>query len=176
MKLLAFGLIPAFLLFAGATANAQGKLRLTPVRGTSKVVLHYGTRSATVDLEKELGGDNGSLPGEPPHRFTVLFTAQKDDDVYLVAKVCSGSPISDPNAPCGGDRPCALLWIKTDLTLKNMSLHSEIYESCSYNFYDSKVTLSRTGVKISYGAAKKKQLVYDNTHREQGLVIADVAT
>jgi hypothetical protein len=160
------------LFFAAESSPAQGKLQLVPVRGTSKVKLVYGAKSATVDLDEVLAGTNGAMPGEPPHRYTVLFKAEKDGGLYLVVKVCSGSPISDPMAPCGGDHPCAILWIKTDKALKEKEFQSEIYESCSYNFYDSKVALTKTGLKINYGSGReKKELVYDNAQPEKGLAV-----
>jgi hypothetical protein len=165
-------LVCGLLLFMAQHLSAQGMLQLVPVRGTSKVKLVYGKKSATVDLDDMLAGTNGAMPGEPPHRYTVLFKAEKDGELYLVAKVCSGSPISDPMAPCGGDHPCAIFWIKADKTLKEKEFQSEIYESCSYNFYDSKVALTKTGLKINYGSAReKKELVYDNAQPEKGLAV-----
>jgi hypothetical protein len=150
-----------------AQVSAQSKLQLLPVRGSSKVKLVYKTRSAVVDLDNELSG--GSLAGDPPHRYKVLFTAEKEGFLYLVARVCSASPITDSNAPCGGDSPCAILWIKTNKALRKKEFQSEIYESCSFNYYDSKVKLTRTGLKINYGGSEKKEMTYENARPEKGL-------
>jgi len=160
------------LLLVAPPSHAQGALRFLPVRGTSKINLVYKTHIAVVDLDEALAGSNGAMPGEPPHRYTVLFAAEKGGALYLVVKVCSRSPISNPMAPCGGDHPCAILWIKASKTLKEKEFQSEIYESCSYNFYDSKVKLSKTKIRINYGSAReKKELNYDNAQPEKGLVI-----
>lgn len=162
------------LLVAGASVHAQNRLSLSPVRGTSKIKIGYLKRSVVIDLDDELIGGNGSLPGDEPHRFTVLFTTEKEGFLYMVAKVCSTSPISDKNAPCGGDRPCAVLWIKIDKALINHEIQCQIYESCSYNYYDSKVTLTRTGLVIRYGGGLK-EMTYDNAAAEKGLVVSVAA-
>ena len=150
---------------------AQSKLQLAAVKGSSQVKLIFGKRSVKVDLDEVLGGSNGSLAGDPPHTYKVLFTAEKSGYLYLVAKVCSASPITNPNAPCGGDNPCAILWIKANKTLKEKEFRSEIYESCSFNYYDSKVKLIRAGLKINYGGSEKKEMTYDNAQPEKGLVV-----
>jgi hypothetical protein len=158
-----------------AQTSARAKLQLLPMKG-SKVKLVYKARSAVVDLDDVLAGTNGAMPGEPPHRYRVLFRAEKNSELYLVVKVCSGSPVSSPTAPCGGDRPCAILWIKADKLLKEKEFQSEIYESCSYNFYDSKVKQTGTGLKINYGSGKvTKELNYDNAAPDKGLVIKETA-
>jgi hypothetical protein len=160
------------LFFVAESSPAQSKLQLVPVRGTSKIKLVYGKKSATVDLDDVLAGTNGAMPGEPPHVYKVMFTTEKDGSVYLVVKVCSGSPISDPMAPCGGDHPCAILWIKTDKALKKKEFQSEIYESCSYNYYDSKLKITKTGLTINFGRdEKEKLLVYENARPDKGLQI-----
>jgi hypothetical protein len=173
---LAITFIAGLLFLTASQTSAQAKLRLVPIKG-SKVKLAYKTKSAVVDLDDVLAGSSGAMPGEPPHRYTVLFSVEKGSALYLVVKVCSASPISDPMAPCGGDHPCAILWIKTDKTLKKKEFQSEIYESCSYNFYDSKVKLTKTGIKINYGSGRvTKELNYDNAQPEEGLMIKEVAT
>jgi hypothetical protein len=160
------------LFFTAQRSAAQGKLQLVPVRGSSQIKLVYGKKSVRVDLDEVLAGTNGVLAGEPPHQFKILFIAEKDGLLYLVVKVCSGSPVSNPMAPCGGDHPCAILWIKASKTLKEKEFQSEIYESCSYNYYDSKVKLSKTGLTINFGTAnKKKEMIYDSAQPEMGLVI-----
>jgi hypothetical protein len=173
---LAIAFLAALLFLTGSPTSAQARLRLLPMKG-SKVKLVYKTKSAVVDLDDALAGTNGAMPGEPPHRYTILFTAEKAGQLYLVVKVCSGSPVSSPTAPCGGDRPCAILWIRADKLLKEKTFQSEIYESCSYNFYDSKVKLTKTGIKINYGSGKvTKELNYDNAAPDKGLVIKEAAT
>jgi hypothetical protein len=124
-----------------------------------------------VDLDQVLAGTNGTMPGEPPHRYSVWFTAEQDGFLYLVAKVCSASPISDPFAPCGGDRPCAILWIKIDRKLTTPVVQSEIYESCSYNYYDSSLKRTKTGLTVNFGGREKKIFTYDNRDPDRGLVI-----
>jgi hypothetical protein len=152
--------------------NGQGHLRLSPVRGGSKIKLIYGARSVTVDLDDALG--NGTMPGDPPHRYRVLFTAEKGGFVYLVANVQSRSPISDKNAPCGGDSPRAILWIKADKTLKTREFDSQIYASCSYNFYDSKLQVKKTGFTAHYGGRELETMKYDNRNPEKGLVVTSM--
>lgn len=159
------------LFFTAQYSPAQNKLQLVAVKGSSQVKLTFGKRSVKVDLDEVLGGSNGSLAGDPPHTYKVLFTAEKNGHVYLVAKVCSASPITNPNAPCGGDNPCAILWIKMNKTLKEKEFWSEIYESCSFNYYDSKVKLTKTGLAINYGGSEKKEMTYDNARPEKGLVV-----
>jgi hypothetical protein len=165
------GLAVTLLIFVAAPVRAQNRLQLKPLRGSSKVRLVYDSLSRVLDLDEALAGTNGTMPGEPPHRYTVWFTTQKDGFLYLVAKVCSASPISNPNAPCGGDRPCAILWIKVDMKLTAPVVQCEIYESCSYNYYDSEVKRDATGFTILIGGPKKKVLTYDNRAPEDGLEV-----
>ena len=154
------------------SASAFGQLQIVPMK-YSKVKLVKGKHSVVVDLENDLAG--GTLPGNPPHKYRVLFTARKDGFLFLVANVQSHSPISDPNAPCGGDSPQSVLWIKTDTTLKKREFQNEIYQSCSYNYYDSKVKVTRTALTITYGTAREKiALLYDNTAPELGLLLTEV--
>jgi len=156
-------------------ASAQARLRLAAAKGSSTVTLSYLKKSVKIDLDSELLGTNGTLSGNEPHRYTVLFTTEKEGFLYLVAKVCSASPISNPMGPCGGDNPCAILWIKIDKALKEHEIQCEIYASCSYNYYDSKVKLTKTGLDIEFGGSEKKRMVYDNAEAEKGLVILGAA-
>jgi hypothetical protein len=159
------------LIIVAAPAHAQNRLQLKPVRGGSKIRLVYRSLSKVVDLDEALAGTNGTMPGEPTHHYSVWFTVERDGFLYLVAKVCSASPISSPNAPCGGDRPCAILWIKIDRALTTPVVQSEIYESCSYNFYDSEVKRDANGFTIKFGSTEKKVLTYDNRDPDKGLVV-----
>lgn len=173
MKILLTTIFVFSALFVAAdNLSAQGKLKLVPIKGSSEVKLVIGKKSIKVNLDDELSGSNGSLAGEPGHKFSVLFIAEKDGYLYLVAKVCSGSPVSNPMAPCGGDQPCAILWIKVNKALTEKEFQSEIYESCSYNYRDSRMTLLGTGLAINFGKVdERKELTYDNSAPEKGLVI-----
>jgi hypothetical protein len=157
-------------LMAATVTVAQTSLKLVG-RKYSEVELALGQRSVIFDLDDALIGSNGTLPGSPPHRYKVLFTASKDGFNYLVANIRSASPITTPMAPCGGDSPQAILWIKADKTLKNREIQSEIYASCSYNYYDSKVKTTKNGLVITFGGDKKKRLEYNNLNPEKGLTI-----
>ena len=161
------------MLLAAGACYGQERLRLTPAKGGAIVTLSYSKRSVKLDLDEKLLGTNGTLPGNEPHRFKILFTTEKAGHLYLVAKVCSASPITNPMAACGGDSPCSILWIKTDKLFKEPEVQSEIYVSCSYNYYDSKFTLTKTGLDIVFGGREKKQMTYDNANAEKGLVIAE---
>jgi len=169
MKILSLVVIVfSLLLFSSA---AFGQLRLVPMK-YSKVKLVSGKHSAVIDLDDALSG-NGSLPGNPPHRYKVLFTTEKGGYLYLVANVQSHSPISNKNAPCGGDSPQSMLWVKVRKTLKRPEFENEIYASCSYNLYDSKVKITKSGVTINYGGSKRKQLIYSNFEPEKGFVLGE---
>lgn len=160
----------ATVLLGVATAYTQPAIRLQ-ARRYSEVELVYGKRSVIFDLDDALIGSNGSMPGNPPHKFRTLFTAERDGFVYLVANVRSGSPVSNPMAACGGDSPQSVLWIKADKTLRTREVRSEIYASCSYNYYDSEMSVSRHVLEIKYGGDKNLLLRYDNREPEKGLVV-----
>jgi len=155
------------------SAAVFGQLRLVPMK-YSKVKLVNGKHSVTFDLDEALAGTNGTMPGEAPHKYRVLFTTQKDGFLYLVANVQSRSPISDPMAPCGGDSPQSILWIKADKTLKTREIDSQIYASCSYNFYDSKLKVAKTGFTAHYGGRELHTMKYDNREPEKGLVVTSM--
>ena len=155
---------------AAVAASAQTALKLVP-RKHSEVELALGKRSVVFDLDDALIGSNGSLPGNPPHKYRTLFTAENDGFVYLVANVRSSSPITNPMAPCGGDSPQSILWIKADKTLKNREIRSEIYASCSYNYYDIKLDVTKNGLVARYGGSQKLELKYDNREPDKGLVL-----
>jgi len=171
MKIILITII-SFLLLIGCSSlvGAQAKLRLVPLKG-DKIKLVYGTKTAAVDLESEISGTNAVLPGEPPNVYKVLFTAEKDGFLYLVANIRSRSPISNKNAPCGGDSPQAILWVKSDKTLKTHEFDSQIYESCSYNYYDSKVKITKNGLTIKFDGKTPKELAYNNSEPDKGLII-----
>lgn len=158
----------ATLILSSSAAFSQIKL---VGRKFSEVELAYAKRSVIFDLEDALIGSNGSLPGSPPHKFRTLFTAEKGGFIYIVANVRSGSPITDPMAPCGGDSPQAILWIKADKTLKDRELRSEIYASCSYNYFDSKLSVNKNGLIARYGGTQFLELKFDNREPEKGLIV-----
>jgi hypothetical protein len=167
------------LLLSTAVENrvaAQGAIRLVPVGRGAKVKLAYKGKSVVLDVEDE---SRLALPGDEPHRYKTLFSASKDGFLYTLAQVCSGSPISDPNAPCGGDRPCALLWIKTDASLKNREIKIEIYASCSYNYYEvgkTRIKGSKLTIRYQKGAGSREytELTYDNKYPEKGIAASSL--
>jgi hypothetical protein len=151
---------------------SQGTVGFNADRSGERVTLVYKQRSARVNMEQET---QDTLPGNPPHRYKVLFTAVKDKHIYLLVRVCSGSPISNPNAPCGGDRPCALLWIKAGLSMVRREIKSEIFASCSYNYHQvGKTRLAGSKLTIVYEETShsglKTELTYNNTYPERGIL------
>ena len=119
--------------------------------------------------------EEAELPGNPPHRYQALFTAVKDSQVYVLARVCSRSPMSNPMGPCGGDQPCALLWIKADQSLVHREIKSEIFASCSYNYNQvGKTRIAGGKLVIVYEDTShngiKTELTYDNAHPDQGIL------
>ncbi|MBV9217697.1 MAG: hypothetical protein JO053_16130 [Acidobacteria bacterium] len=156
------------MLFSG---TAFGQLSLVPMK-YSKVKLVSGRHSLVVDLDDVLTDNGGTMPGNAPHQYRVLFTTAKDGFLYLVANIRSHSPVSDKNAPCGGDSPQGIIWIKTDKKLAAPEFKSEIYESCSLNFYDSKVNKGRNNLYIEFGGKKKSVLRYSNLSPEKGLIVS----
>lgn len=155
------------------TVAASGQLRLVPLK-YSKVKLVNGKYSKVVDLDEMLIGSNGSLPGDPPHKYRILFRTTKNGLFYLVANVQSGSPISNPMGPCGGDVPQAILWIKAEKNLEKIAFQSEIYASCSYNYYDSKLRTTQSGLRANYGGRTLKSLKYDNNDPDKGLIVSEM--
>jgi hypothetical protein len=153
-----------------ADAPAQSAIKLVG-RRYSDVELVYGNRSVIFDLDEALTGPNGSLPGSSPHKYRVLFTAEKEGTLYLVANVQSASQITKPMMPCAGDSPQSLLWIKADRSLERREVRSEIYASCGYNYNNSKIRRDKTGITIRMGDGRGIELRYDNTYPEKGLVI-----
>jgi hypothetical protein len=172
-RLFAAAFVTLLLLLCSTTETqvaAQGVIRLVPISSGSKVRLIYGKKSVVVNMEE--AGE--TLPGDAPHRYKTLFSTAKDRLLYMLVEVCSGSPISDRNAPCGGDRPCALLWIKADRDLSNREIKSEIYASCSYNYYQvGKVLITGATLRIVYrkGSDERAELTYDNSHPEKGIAV-----
>lgn len=149
---------------------AQGTVGFHPNISGESVKLVYKHRSVRVDMEQEA---EPTLPGDTPHRYKVLFTAVKDKHVYLLVRICSASPISNPYAPCGGDQPCALLWIKADESLVQREIKSEIFDSCSYNYSQvGKTRLAGSKLTIVYTepGGPKTELAYDNLHPERGIL------
>jgi len=150
---------------------AQRTVGFYPNKSGESVKLVYKHKSARVDMEQEV---QDTMPGDTPHHYKVLFTAVKDKHIYLLVNVCSASPISNPYAPCGGDQPCALLWIKADESLAQREIKSEIFDSCSYNYFQvGKTRLAGSKLTIVYEetvGGPKTELTYDNTHPERGIL------
>ncbi|HMT08968.1 MAG TPA: hypothetical protein PKA82_13265 [Pyrinomonadaceae bacterium] len=153
--------------------SASGQLRLVPMK-YSKVKLVNGKHSKVVDLDEVLIGSNGSLAGNPPHKYRVLFRASKEGFFYVVAYVRSSSPISNPMGPCGGDRPEAILWIKADQKFETAEFQSEIYASCSYNYYNSKLRITSSSLRAEYGGRTLKTLRYNNLSPNLGLIVTEM--
>ncbi len=160
-------------MFGVQTLAAQTGIRFIPDRTGEIVKLTYGSKSARIKIE-----DEATLPGNPRHRYQLLFTAAKDGRVYLLARVCSRSPMTNPMGPCGGDQPCALLWISADKSLVNREIKSELFASCSYNF--SQVgKISKAGGKLvivyeDTAHRKKVELSYDNAHPDHGILKREI--
>jgi hypothetical protein len=151
------------------TVVAQTGVRFIPDRNGEQAKLMYGGKSARIKME-----DEADLPGNPAHHYQVLFTAVKVKHVYLLLRVCSRSPMSNPMGPCGGDEPCALLWIKAEKDMAHHEIKSEIFASCSYNFDQiGKTRIAGGKLVIVYedtAHRKKIELSYDNAHPEVGIV------
>ncbi len=167
MRIAAIALMVCFTVIA---ANSQTAMKLVARKG-AEVELVLGKRSVIFNLEDALVGSNGSLPGDAPHKYRTLFTAEKDGILYLVANVQSTSSAPIEMAPCGDDKPQSILWIRADKTLRERKIQSEIYASCSYNYFGSKIKIAKTGIAINYGGEKEIKLEYDNREPHKGLVI-----
>jgi len=148
---------------------AQTGVRFIPDRTGEQAKLIYGGKSARIKMD-----DEADLPGNPAHHYQVLFTAVRVKHVYLLLRVCSRSPMSNPMGPCGGDEPCALLWIKAEKDMAHHEIKSEIFASCSYNFDQiGKTRIAGGKLVIVYedtAHRKKIELSYDNAHPEVGIV------
>jgi hypothetical protein len=163
-----------FWLFVVAVPSiAQTRVHFVPDRTGEQVKLSYAGKLARIKMENE-----ADLPGNPEHRYQVLFTAVKDKQVYLLVRVCSRSPMSNPMGPCGGDEPCALLWIKADASLRHREIRSEIYASCSYNFDQigkTNLTVNKLVIVYEDSAHRKKiELTYDNERPGQGILKREI--
>lgn len=148
---------------------AQTGVRFIPDRTGEQAKLMYRGKSARIKMD-----DEADLPGNPAHHYQVLFMAVKVKHVYLLLRVCSRSPMSNPMGPCGGDEPCALLWIKADKDMAHHEIKSEIFASCSYNFDQiGKTRIAGGKLVIVYqdtSQRKKIELSYDNAHPDQGIL------
>jgi hypothetical protein len=114
------------------TLSAQTALRLKAIGNGERVRLSYKGRSKAMNLEKDFAG--AFVPGgNPPHRYAVLLSVERNSHLYLVAKFRSRSAMSEPMGPCGGDTPSTLLLIKATKNLKVEELLTEIYDSCVFN-------------------------------------------
>jgi hypothetical protein len=155
------------------SAAAQTGVRFIPDRTGEQAKLMYGGKLALIKME-----DEADLPGNPAHHYQVLFTAVKVQHVYLLLRVCSRSPMSNPMGPCGGDEPCALLWIKADKDMAHHEIKSEIFASCSYNFDQiGKTRIAGGKLFIVYqdtSQRKKIELSYDNAHPDQGILRREI--
>ena len=165
-----------FLCLGGLTVPsvaAQTGVRFIPDRTCEQAKLMYGGKWARIKME-----DEADLPGNPAHHYLVLFTAVKVKHVYLLLRVCSRSPMSNPMGPCGGDEPCALLWIKADKDMTHHEIKSEIFASCSYNFDQiGKTRIAGGKLVVVYedtAHRKKIELTYDNERPDQGILKREI--
>ncbi len=153
--------------------KAQVKPNLVKVN-TAKIRLTFGKKSAVVDLEKT---DNVTLGGENNHRFKLYFASVKNNRIFYLFEVRSGSPISDKNAPCGGDSPQTLVWLQTDSTLKIEAAKSIVFASCAYNggrYLQGKVKLTSNKLQIIFRQQLNKSVIfYDNAMPENGFELKD---
>jgi len=167
------GLVLCLSAFTASSVAAQTGVRFIPDRTGEQAKLMYGGKSARIKME-----DEADLPGNPAHHYQVLFTAVKVKHVYLLLRVCSRSPMSNPMGPCGGDEPCALLWIKADKDMAQHEIKSEIFASCSYNYEQvGKTRIDGGKLNIVYedtAHRKKIELSYDNAHPEHGIMKRDI--
>jgi hypothetical protein len=142
---------------------------------SAKVRLGYGKNTTVVDLENTT---DVTLGGETNHRIKPYFATVKESKIYWLFQVQSSSPISDKNAPCGGDSPKTLIWLKTDLNLKVEAAKSEIFASCAYNggrYLQGKVKVTSNNLKIVFQQQlKKSEIVYDNSTLENGFEIKEL--
>ena len=154
--------------------NAAIKPTLIKVKN-AKIRLGYGKKSAVVDLDET---SSVTLGGESNHRFKVIFTNVKTDKIYYLFEVQSGAAISDPNAPCGGDAPQTLVWLKADLNLKIEEAKSEVFNSCAYNggrYLQGKVKITSNTLNIVFQQQlKKTEINYNNAMPENGFDVKEL--
>jgi hypothetical protein len=143
---------------AGTPTPAQTLLSLKAIGNGERVRLEYRGRSKIGNLEKDFPG--AFVPGgNPPHRYTVLLSIERNSHLYLVAKFRSRSAMSDPMGPCGGDTPSTLLLIKTSKALKIEELATEVYDSCAFNggrYLKSKPRVTKNAVTIDFEERGKR--------------------
>ena len=139
------------------TVLAQTALGLKAIGNGERVRLSYKGRSKAMKLEKELAGAFVA-GGDPPHRYTVLLSVERNSHLYLIAKFRSRSAMSEPMGPCGGDTPSTLLLIKATKGLKVEDLSTEIYDSCAFNggrYVRGKPKVTREAVTLDFQQGNK---------------------
>jgi hypothetical protein len=161
------------LLVADGQAAAQKVLTLKAVGNGERVQLALHGRTRRVRLAEDFAGDFVA-GGQPPHHYKTLLSVQRGAAFYLVARVVSRSPISNPNAPCGGDRPLTLLLVKADQRLRVEKVQTEIYNSCAYNGTGRELTdrpqITNSSISIRFTEGAQQYLLsFDADAAEPGL-------
>jgi hypothetical protein len=141
---------------------------------TTKIKLWFGKKSAVINLDET---DNVMLGGEGNHRYKLFFAVVKEDKIYYLFQVQSGSAMSNPMGPCGGDAPQTLFWLKTDLNLKVEQAKSEVFASCAYNggrYLQGKVQLMANTLNLIFQQQlKKTEISYNTLKPENGFEIKE---
>lgn len=159
--------VAAISLVTCQTISAQTKLGLKAIGKGERVRLSYKGRSKATNLEKDFAG--AFVPGgDPPHRYTVLLSVERNSRLYLVAKFRSRSSMSEPMGPCGGDTPSTLLLIKATKDLKVKELSTEIYDSCAFNegrHVRGKPKVTREAVTLDFQQGNKLYTIKFDANR-----------
>lgn len=154
--------------------NSKIKPTLSKVK-YAKIRLGYGKKSAIVDLDD---ANDITLGGNEPHRFKPYFATIKNNKIYYLFEVRSGSAMSNPSGFCGGDSPQTLVWLKTDLNLKVEEVKSEVFASCAYNggrYLQGKIQITFSGLRIVFEQQKtKSEINYDNLKPENGFEVKEL--
>lgn len=159
-----------------ATISAQTALSLKAIGNGERVRLSYKGRSQSINLEKDFAG--AFVPGgDPPHRYTVLLSVEKNNHLYLVAKFRSRSPMSDPMGPCGGDTPSTLLLIEATKALRVEELSTEVYDSCAFNggrYVKGRPRITKNEVMIDFEErGKRHTLKFDANDPDKKLQVSE---
>jgi hypothetical protein len=166
------GAAMSVMLLGASLSLAQTKPTLTKARDT-KVRLAYKGKAALIDLDNT---DNVTLGGESWHRYRLFFTAVRDGKVYFLFQEQGGSPMSNPNGPCGGDSPQTLIWLQTDLRMRVELAKSEVFASCAFNggrYQQGRTRIVGNRLTIVFEEhGEKRALNYDNKAPEKSFTVA----
>ena len=141
---------------ASPSVSAQSILRLRTLGNGERVRLSYRSRSKTVNLAKDFGVLSFAPGGDPPHRYQVLLSFQRNGNLYLVARFRSRSRITDGFA-CTNDIPWTLLLIKTK-GLQVEEVATQVYDWCVQSG-GAKATgplrVTKDGIVVNYVEAEE---------------------